>query len=60
MRFCPREGASKLSFQCGSRDAKFCVSTIWLGKLLIFNVLCIIVDIKTRQRHVSTHDIIAF
>ena len=24
------EGVSKLLFQCGSRDAKFCVSTIGL------------------------------
>ena len=23
------EGVSKLSFQCGSRDAKFCVSTLY-------------------------------
>ena len=52
--FVPTEGVSKLSFQCGSRDAKFCVSTIWIGKLLILNILCTIVDIKTRQRHAST------
>ena len=43
------EGVSKLSFQCGSRDAKFCVSTIWLDKLLIFNVLYTIADIETRH-----------
>ena len=33
------EGVSKLSFQCGSRDAKFCVSTTGSNKLLIFNIL---------------------
>ena len=48
------EGVSKLSFQCDSRDAKFCVSTIWLGKSLIFNVLCVAADAETQQRHVST------
>ena len=41
------EGVSKLSFQCGSRDAKFCVSTIWLDKLLILNVLYVVVNIET-------------
>ena len=44
-----REGVSKLSFQCGSRDAKFCVSTIWLDKLLILNVLYVVVNIETRH-----------
>ena len=44
------EGVSKLSFQCGSRDAKFCVSTIWLDKLSIFKVLYIIADIETRHK----------
>ena len=48
------QGISKLSFQCGSRDAKFCVSTIWLVNLLIFNVLYVVADIETRQCHVST------
>ena len=43
------EGVSKLSFQCGSRDAKFCVSTIWLDKLLILNVLYVVVNIETRH-----------
>ena len=43
------EGVSKLSFQCGSRDAKFCVSTIWLNKLLILNVLYVVADIETRH-----------
>ena len=43
------EGVSKLSFQCGSRDAKFCVSTIWLDKLFILNVLYIIANIETRH-----------
>ena len=43
------EGVSKLSFQCGSRDAKFCVSTIWLDKLLILNVLYIVANIETRH-----------
>ena len=38
------EGVSKLSFQCGSRDAKFCVSTIWLDKLLILNALYVVVE----------------
>ena len=42
-------GVSKLSFQCGSRDAKFCVSTIWLDKLLILNVLYVAVNIETRH-----------
>ena len=46
------EGVSKLSFQCGSRDAKFCVSTIWLGKLLIFNVLCVL--LRTPRRGNAT------
>ena len=41
------EGVSKLSFQCGSRDAKFCVSTIWLDKLLILNALYVVVNIET-------------
>ena len=48
------QGISKLSFQCGSRDAKFCVSTIWLVNLLIFNILYVVADIETRQCHVST------
>ena len=43
------EGVSKLSFHCGSRDAKFCVSTTIPGKLLIFNVLCAIVGVETRR-----------
>ena len=43
------EGVSKLSFQCGSRDAKFCVSTVWLNKSLILNVLYIVADIETRH-----------
>ena len=43
------EGVSKLSFQCGSRDAKFCVSTIWLDKLLILNVLYVVANIETRH-----------
>ena len=43
------ECVSKLSFQCGSRDAKFCVSTIWLDKLLILNILYIVVNIETRH-----------
>ena len=43
------EGVSKLSFQCGSRDAKFCVSTIWLGKLLILNVSYVVTNIETRH-----------
>ena len=51
------EDVSKLSFQCGSRDAKFCVSTIWLDKLLILNVLYVlilnvlyvVVNIETRH-----------
>ena len=43
------EGVSKLSFQCGSRDAKFCVSTIWLYKPLTFNVLYAIANIETRH-----------
>ena len=42
-------GVSKLSFQCGSRDAKFCVSTIWLDKLLMLNVLYVAVNIETRH-----------
>ena len=41
------EGVSKLSFQCGSRDAKFCVSTIWLDKLLILNVLYVVALVET-------------
>ncbi len=48
------EGVSKLSFQCGSRDAKFCVSTIWLDKLLILNALYVVVNIET-QRATSLH-----
>ena len=60
------EGVSKLSFQCGSRDAKFCVSkcgsrdakfcvsTIWLDKLLILNVLYVVANIET-QRATSLH-----
>ena len=43
------EGVSKLSFQCGSRDAKFCVSTIWLGNLLILNILYTVSDIEARH-----------
>ena len=43
------KGVSKLSFQCGSRDAKFCVSTIWLDKLLILNVLYVVTGIETRH-----------
>ena len=43
------EDVSKLSFQCGSRDAKFCVSTIVLDKLLILNVLYVVVNIETRH-----------
>ena len=43
------ESVSKLSFQCGSRDAKFCVSTIWLDKLLILNVLYVVANIETRH-----------
>ena len=44
------EGVSKLLlFQCGSRDAKFCVSTIGLDKLLIFNIICAIINVETRR-----------
>ena len=43
------EGVSKISFQCGSRDAKFCVSTIWLDKLLMLNVLYVVANIETRH-----------
>ena len=43
------EGVSKLSFQCGSRDAKFCVSTICLDKLLMLNALYVVVNIETRH-----------
>ena len=51
LSFCLKsmEGVSKLSFQCGSRDAKFCVSTVWLNKSLILNVLYIVADIETRH-----------
>ena len=44
-----KEGVSKLSFQCGCRDAKFCVSTVWLDKPLILNVLYIVADIEMRH-----------
>ena len=54
------EGVSKLSFQCGSRDAKFCVSTIWLDKLLILNILCIVADIEARHVTSLLMAIIAF
>ena len=43
------DGVSKLSFQCGSRDAKFCVSTIWLDKLLILNILYVVANIEMRH-----------
>ena len=43
------EGVSKLLFQCGSRDAKFCVSTTGLHKLLTFNVLCVAMCVETRR-----------
>ena len=43
------EGVSKLSFQCCSRDAKFCASTIWLNKPLILNILYVVADIETRH-----------
>ena len=42
-------GVSKLTFQCGRRDAKFCVSTIRLDKLLILNILCAITGIEARH-----------
>ena len=60
------EGVSKLSFQCGSRDAKFCVSTIWLNKPLRLNKPLILNNFirccghRDAARHVSTHGKIAF
>ena len=48
------EGVSKLSFQCGSRDAKFCVSTIWLNKPLILNNFIRCCGHRDAARHVST------
>ena len=41
------EGVSKLSFQCGSRDAINRVSTTVFGKLLIFNVLYVVAPVET-------------
>ena len=48
------EGVSKLSFQCGSRDAKFCVSTICLDKLLILNVFVLYVAANIETRHATS------
>ena len=43
------EGVSKISFQCGSRDAKFCVSTTGLDKPGGIKCFSAIVAIEARH-----------
>ena len=42
-------GCIKIIISMWRRDAKFCVSTIWLDKLLILNVLYVVANIETRH-----------